>query len=364
MNYAIKKVDFEISNFSSISTNIINSNLFAHTNLQYQKFKIINYIGKGTVGQVYLIESNGKEYIIKISNSECIEDLIEEVNFIESLFKKHNITHPSYPLYFGPFKNLKAVGVIYPYFGFYNLEKLKSIKYKISFAHNISIIKQLITQMNEFKNILHCDIKPSNIVVDVSENVITATIIDFGLIKEKTNKSHIISTNYITSPESLLTLIDFSDCISVKNDLSIDKHDYFGLFCVIINLFIGRNFWNFLAKYLIDINFNSAQLLKQSASIIFVYVWFRFTYKKKDQITNTNLLNLINKIEKIYPNIEVKKFLTYEDFFTLYIEPNIDLDTIEKANINNLKNFTKQIIQFEYSNRPELDKLAQDNFLL
>ena len=76
MNYQIKKVEFEVSNFTIASSNIINSNLLIHFNKGYSIYKIINYIGKGSIGQVYLLESQ-KDFsicVIKISNSNCIED--------------------------------------------------------------------------------------------------------------------------------------------------------------------------------------------------------------------------------------------------------------------------------------------------
>ncbi len=367
MNYVVKKVEFEISNFTPISTNIINSHLLIHTAKQYQTFKITNYIGKGTVGQVYMIESNKNIYVIKISNADCTEDLIDEVELLIAHFKKNNISHPSYPLCYGHFKNLKAFGVIYPYFGFYNLEKIKSIDYKIDFAHNIQIIVQLIGQMQSFTNILHCDIKPSNVVINVLDNEIKATIIDFGLIKSINLKDHLISTNYITSPESLLTLSEFSACANGPdgpNDFSIRKHDYFGLFSIIINLFIGKTFWTFFLQYLTDIKFNSEQLYKQSASIIFVYTWFRFTYEFKNQIKNPSLLKLIERIEQLYPNISEKKFLSYDKFFNQYISLYIDTNTIGKSNLPDLQDFTKQLIHFDYAYRPELSDLLAHRFIV
>lgn len=365
MNYQIKKVDFEISNFTTASTNIINSNLLIHTSKGYTIYKIINYIGKGTVGQVYLLESQ-KDFsvcVIKISNSDCIEDLIDELGFLRIYFTKYNVTHPSYPLFYGYFKNLKGFGVIYPYFGFYNLEKIKSINYKINFTNNIKIIRQIITQLYELKNIIHCDLKPSNVVINVINNNILATIIDFGLAKDGTETSDVISTNYITSPESFLTLSNFLDCLITDQDLQLDKHDYFGLFSIIINLFTIKTFWTVFSQYLNDIGFNNEYLYKHNSSYIFVYTWFRFSYEEKSQIINKSLLNIINKIELLYPNITSKKFQDYDKFFDNYIYFHIDLDTINKKNLNDLRDLTKQIVQFDYCVRPDLSELLNHNFL-
>ena len=365
MNYQIKKVDFEISNFTIASTNIINSNLLIHFNKSYSIYKIINYIGKGSVGQVYLLESQ-KDFsicVIKISYSDGIEDLIDEVDFLRINFIKHNITHPSYPLFCGHFRNLKGFGVIYPYFGFYNLEKIKLINYKINFINNKQIIRQCIKQLSDLKNIIHCDLKPSNVVVNVINNNIFATIIDFGLSREDTSITNIISTNYITSPESLLTLSNFSECLITDKDLQLDKHDYFGLFSIILNLFINKNFWSLFSKYLTDIGFNNEFLHKHNSSIIFVYTWFRFSYEDKSHIINKSLLNIINKIEVMFPNITSKKFQDFDKFFDNYIRLCIDLDTINKSNLKDLNDFIKQILQFDYLARIDLEQLLKHKFL-
>ncbi len=366
MNYKIKKVDFEISNFTVASTNIIGTNLIVITDKSYIKYKIINYIGKGTVGQVYLLESyhDSSVCVIKISNSQCTDDLIDEVKLTQSYFSKNNIIHPSFPIYCGFFKNLKAFGIIYPYFGFYNLEKIKYIDYKIDFKNNKEIIKQIITQMSLFKNIIHCDLKPSNVVIEVVNNIIKATVIDFGLVKEITEPENLISTSYITSPESLLTLTNFSECTVTSDPVKFDKHDYFGLFCIVINLFIKKSFWTLIVNYLTDINFNNDFLHKQSASTVFVYMWFKFSYKEKSHIANKSLLNVITKIETMYPNISEKKFVNYDDFFDKYVNSFIDSETIDKLKLSDLKDFTKQIIKFEYLLRPSLKDLLSHKFFL
>lgn len=365
MNYEIKQVNFEISNFTTISKKIINSNLLIRSNDSYSSYKIINYIGKGTVGQVYLLESQKdlSECVIKISNLECVEDLFNEVKFIQNTFTKYNIEHPSFPLFCGYFTNLKAFGVIYPYFGFFNLEKIKTIDYTIDFINNKKIILQIINQLISLKNIIHSDLKSSNVVVDVINNNIFATIVDFGLAQDCTLASNVISTHYITSPESLLSTPYFSECLLDKEDLKLDKSDYIGLFSIVLNLFIRKSFWSLFFRYLTDIGFNSEFLHKQKASFIFVYTWFKFCYKDKSQIINKSLHNIINTIELMYPSILSKIFLDYDDFFENYICQYIDLDTIDKKKLDDLKDFTEQIVQFDSTARPELSELLNHKFL-
>jgi serine/threonine protein kinase len=366
MNYKIKKVNFEISNFTTMTKNIINTNLLIHYDNSYITYKISNYIGKGSVGQVYLLESNNDsiKYIIKISNNGCKNEIIDEINFIEHYFTKHNINHISYPLYFGTFKNLNAVGVIYPYFGFYNLEKIKTIIYNIDFTNNIKIIIQLINQLKSLTNIIHADLKPVNVVIDIDINTlnIMTTIIDFGLIKDN-ESTDVISTNFVTSPESLLTLDKFKDCVDTHDPINLLKHDYFGLFSIIINLFIKSSFWQILYKYLLDLKFNSEYALSQSAAKLYVYIWYKFNYTSKDQIKNKSLLNLINKLEIMYPSIINKKFLCYDTFFNNYIKTAINYSAISKNNLNDLKNFARLLVNFDFTERPSYDELLKHAFI-
>ena len=117
------------------------------------------------------------------------------------------------------------------------------------------------------------------------------------------------------------------------------------------------------SKYLTDIGFNNEFLHKHSSAVIFVYTWFRFSYEDKTHIINKSLLNIINKIEVIYPNIISKNFQDFDKFFDNYVRIHIDLDTINKSKIDDLKDFTKQIVHFDYVARTDLVELLKHTFL-
>ena len=140
-------INFKIIDFNSNSKNIINSKLLIYNNKSQITFKIINFLGKGTVGQVYLLEQlsdSNKNYVIKISNSECQKDLQREVRKVIKFFTEGNIEHKAYPKYYGDFDNLNAYGVIYPYLGFYNLDKIKSINYDIRHSQSVKSQKKIV----------------------------------------------------------------------------------------------------------------------------------------------------------------------------------------------------------------------------
>ena len=299
------------------------------------------------------------KYVIKISNSDCQMDLENEVKCVEHYFKKYNIEHCSYPIYWGEFTNLTSNGVIYHYLGFYNLEKIKTINYNINWNNNISIIKQLINQLINLTGVIHGDLKPSNIVIN--ETNMTASIIDFGLIKKKTTKKNIISTNYITSPESLFSLKKYINC--VKDDyINFTKHDYFGLYVIVLELFLNKRYWDIFSSYLVNyLKINSKFIVKHDAIDVFAYVNYKFFYE--DTYPSQSYKNLINKIEDKYSKINNRIYLNFDDFFMKYIKPNLNYKIFKSEYLECFKNFLMDIIHFDPNIRLNLEELLNHQFL-
>ena len=377
MENILKKIIFKLEGFNIGSTDIINNHIiiFDKNNDKDIKYKIINYLGKGTVGQVYLLEPvnfiSENNFVIKISNPKCQEDLKKEVELVEYYFNKYNIKHRSYPIFWGNFNNLNAIGAIYPFLGFYNLEKIKKIQYKINWENNIQIIIQLINQLIGLKNIIHGDLKSSNVVIDIIKNSpldandkIIATIIDFGLIKKKTSKTNIISTNYITSPESLLSLEKYSKCVNSDETVNLSKHDYYGLFTIILDMFLKKGFWRMISSYLINqVKISSNYITKHEAIDIFGYSYYKIFYENHNDLPHNFYKKLIYKIEVNYPTISTKEFYNFDTFFRLYIEPNIDYTIFNSNNLVYFKDFLIKICHLDPDKRLELDELLIHPFL-
>lgn len=368
MNWIIETVDFKLKKFETISDNIIGAYLVVKKKDAKIKYKITNYLGKGSIGQVYLIEKNDSDekFVIKISKPDCKNDLANEIISMENIFKANKINHRSYPLFYGEFQNLNSTGAIFPFLGYYSLDKLKAIDYRIGMIYNKDIIKQLLNQLKNFKNIIHADLKPANIVLDVKKDKIIATIIDFGLIKPLNNPDNIISTSYVTSPESILSLDYFADCLVPDEIIDFSKHDYIGLFCISIHLFTKKGFWTIISKYLtFNVGVPDDSISKQKAVIYFVYTWFKFFYPDIESIEIKSLQNMIRKILTLNPQLDKIKdlFFNFDNFFNQCIIPNLDLRTIDQENIELLKNFSKKIIHFNYEKRPDIDTLLSDPFL-
>jgi serine/threonine protein kinase len=330
------------------------------------KFHITQYLGKGSVGQVYLIQHKSKKYVIKISNYNCYNELLSEADNTITLFNKYNIIHNYYPIYWGDiyyiqdeqFINSSLCGVIYPFLGFYNLENIKQIDFKLNWNSYTNIIKQLLNQLSNFNNIIHGDLKSSNVVFDIYDYNIIANIIDFGLIKDiNNNNSNIISTNYVTSPESLFTTFKYSNCIVDTIDYS--KHDYFGLYVIILDLFLNKLYWYILSSYLIEsLEFNSLLIRSQRSTDIITYMYYKFF----NIIPNNSYSNLISSIEKEY-NLSNKNFITFEQFFKKYIKPNLNFNIFPFKKIPLFYNFLISICHFNPSNRLSIKLLLQHPFI-
>jgi serine/threonine protein kinase len=351
---------------------IINSTIYIYyKKLNIAKFKIIESLGKGTIGHVFLInkiysdipifpESN---YVIKISNPKCMNEMIEEIYNTYHLFEKNKIIHGYYPLLCGPIMNHENMGAIYPFVGSYNLEKVNNLQYIKDEDTNISIISQILDQMKEFKNIIHCDMKSSNIVI---YNNSIATVIDFGLIRSTKNPGEIISTVYATSPESLFTT-KYKDIINNEEYKMIDfsKHDYIGLFGIVIDIFVKYGLWNNLCNYVTNIlSISSSTIAQLESSDIYIYIWYKFN---PHQTLSDIYMKLIKEIEKRNPQLVNKPYLTFEEFFNIYITKNIypkyDKAAISGKKLELLKNFLIKLILIDPMERPSIKELMEDPFL-
>jgi serine/threonine protein kinase len=337
-----------------------NTTLFIKSINNDISYNIYDHLGSGTVGNVYLLESfDSNKYVIKVSKNSCKKDLMNELDIFQYL-KKNEINNKIFPLYYGDIEKSDKFGIIYPFLGKYNFDKFK-IYYinKLSFNNNIDIIKQIIEQLISFDNIIHCDLKSSNIIIEINENKLIATLTDLGLSNLFIPDNIVVSTSYITSPESLLTNKEYKKCIVNKNDMNIKKHDYFGLFCFIINLFIKKyNYWDILSFYLVKLDMNISYLVTPDASSFFVYIWYKFN---NSICNNLSLKEIISKIESNNPYLLEMDIINFETFFKVYITPK--LNYLNEDQIILLYDFLSVLIKFDPIDRPDLDILLQHSFL-
>lgn len=361
MNYSIKKVVFRIKNDNSTKLIPVMTKVKIYIDNKKLKCKIIRHLGYGTVGNVYLLENpfgDNNQYIIKISNSNSFDDLKNEIRLMKKNFQKHKIVHKLYPLYYGYIKSLKRLGVIYPYLGNSDLEQIKYSNHKIDFQNNVYIIKQIMKQLSSFNNVIHGDLKPANVVINTNNNEVN--IIDFGLLVPIDDCEDIISTCYVTSPESLLSLIEYNHCLTKNDKINFAKHDNYGLFSIVINLFTKKGMWDIISTYLVEYCKIDRNIFKKSnTGDIFVYCWYKFFGNPENKVLD----KLISSIETYYPELKSKNFMTFEEFYIKYIVKNIDRDTIDFINLGLLNDFIKNLIMFDYNKRLSINELLNHKFI-
>lgn len=327
------------------------------------EYKIHSHLGHGTIGNVYLLEYlDKKDHVIKISKKDCEDELFYELNMFKDNLKKNNENEKIFPIFYGNFEKSKKFAIIYNYLGQYNFDDFKIKHYNLlSFKNNIIIIKQIINQLISFDNIIHCDLKSSNIIINKKDNRLSATLIDLGLSSLVIPDKIVLSTNYITSPESLLTIDEYQKCLVNDEDLSMKKHDYFGLFTFILNLFSKENYWYILNMHLTkNKKINPDFLLNQKSALIYVYIWYKFNDSNSN---NESLKKIILEIEKKYPHLLTMEFLNFDSYFKLHILPNLNLNLIDEDKTTELFNLLSLLIKFDPIDRPTLEILLEHPLL-
>ena len=155
--------------------------------IEYDEIKKERPIGKGGMGELYLGEWQGKQIALKkiklnhIKNNLLSYKFINEINIIASM------RHPNILLFMGVTIDNNTYYMITEYLPsgslheYLHLNKNKQIKsnpltdkQKIKIALQIAIAVQYIHS----RQILHCDLKSANVLIDKNFNI---KLIDFGL---------------------------------------------------------------------------------------------------------------------------------------------------------------------------------------
>lgn len=168
---------------------------FTHTNLRY---KLLQPIGEGTFGKVYKSIKDTEYFALKKISSGLHITTIREIKILRSLSHKNII-------------QLIEINVdnsdIFLVFPFYRFDLYSYLKRNIPNRREIIHICKQIAEGIKYlhsKNVIHRDIKTSNILLDINLNI---KIADFGM-STHFNKS--MSPNVVTlwyrAPEILLNL--------------------------------------------------------------------------------------------------------------------------------------------------------------
>lgn len=194
------------------------SNLTFQENESLKQFEVINKIGtpnKRKFNEVYLIKNMTSgdlavlKKLVKTKQNQHLWNILKA----ESQF---NFIHQNLPKTLHFIENDEEVILIRNFQKGIPLNefwiKLKS-KNKLEFLKKM--IEKLIPIFDELaaRNIVHCDIKPSNILVDESENELNFCLIDFGMALDLNNleeRKTLFALGY-SAPEIILNRLQIAN---------------------------------------------------------------------------------------------------------------------------------------------------------
>lgn len=167
-------------------------------------FNNIKFVGKGTFSDVFYAELNDKKVAIKKCKDEKhMSCFSAEISFLTKLNNLNCENIIKYHGYF-PYKLTRAC-LILDYLDYDLYYFISKTNYDVKKA--LDYIKQILNGLQFMHKVLiHADLKPENIMIDKSANLIK--IIDFGnAMKNKTHTRNFnVQTIYYRSPEVLYNL--------------------------------------------------------------------------------------------------------------------------------------------------------------
>jgi serine/threonine protein kinase len=183
-----------------------------------EQFKIIRKLGnqaRRKFGVIYLVEDrvNGEQGVLKAVKKETEQELIEERLRHEARF---DFDFQGLPKILGIHESETELLLVRAFVPGVQIDQhWKSLKRKKKLPFLIQFIEKLELIFNHLieKNIAHCDIKPSNILIEDRGDDFDVHLIDFGLSLELTIEEHrptLFPLGY-AAPELILNHLDLVD---------------------------------------------------------------------------------------------------------------------------------------------------------
>jgi serine/threonine protein kinase len=200
------------------------------------KYKVVSTLGNNTkrkFGEVYLGKStfNNELFVIKkikkSAPSNHINHFLNEANF--------SFEDESLPKVYDLIENENEWVLIKKFQEGIPLDEFKqSIPLKKRKSFVLALLKALRSSINILKNqnVTHCDLKPSNIIINKTNNDFKVSIIDFAYAKKTENtysKKLIFSLGY-SAPELILNQQNHID----------HNTDLYSLGCIVYNLLCDK----------------------------------------------------------------------------------------------------------------------------
>lgn len=202
-----------------------------------EKYRIVQRLGqqqRRKFGDVFLVEekSTGIKGVMKVVAKTQPASLQEIYLRKEASF---HFEHAQLPATLFEYESESELVIVRSYIPGIPLgEFVKTIRSKQKPAFLLELLRQLLLVFNELdkQNVVHLDIKPSNILINGTVNAFTVSLIDFGIsirLGEEQNRSLIFPLGY-AAPELLLNHLHLAD----------RRTDIFALGIVFWQVFTGK----------------------------------------------------------------------------------------------------------------------------
>ena len=320
-------------------------------------FVELNIIGRGGFGVVCTIKNKNDPNCLMVAKKvqikrerkkyvgnppQLIREIIDEthsiLNEINILTKLKDVCN-EYILCYNDFYLDKDNNIAYIVTEFLDTYKPISHYVKISFFNKIvsevksmeeygSVLYQICVLISNMvkglslihsNNIVHRDIKPDNILIDI--NTLKIKYIDFGLACDKNNRD--------SSCDIVVGTPIYIDPYYIENkNTDLIKVDYWGLGYTIFEIFFLLSPLEYSFYYLANMKYIG--LLTKEMRTTFIYIR-KFHEKYKSNLFNAkhsfSLLPGINKVDILFKinndliNIAKQNNLAYIDFQNIFLEP-------------------------------------------
>lgn len=207
--------------------------------------KIKPAIGEGGFGKVYrgkyldydvAIKKIKLEDVDSDEKSKVYDDIMNEIKVIQKA------DHPCIPKFYGIWKNK---GLYHLIFEFVEGKSLKNAYEKMDKRTKLEILRDILLILKDFhkKKLIHRDIKPDNIMIDLTNK---PRLIDFGVSKIAQKTVTYTSVQIGTAPYMAPEMydIDDTDQLNTKPIPVSTYSDIWSFGCMISEIFSGIKPWN------------------------------------------------------------------------------------------------------------------------